>query len=48
MWLINLLKELGNKDGDTVMLRVDNISTINLVENLTTHGRRKHIEMRFH
>ena len=45
---MNLLEELGNNEGETVTLLVDNVSTINLVKNLIAHERSKHIEMRFY
>lgn len=48
MWLMNLLKELGNNDGDVVTLLVDNVFAINVANNPTTHGRSMHIEMRFY
>ncbi|MCI59517.1 copia protein, partial [Trifolium medium] len=33
---------------NSVILKVDNLSAINLAKNPIAHGRRKHIEMRFH
>lgn len=45
---MNLLEELGNSEGETVTLLVDNVSTINLAKNTIAHGMSKHIEMRFH
>lgn len=48
VWLINLMKELCNKENEFVTLMIDNISTINLAKNPNTHGRSKHIKMRFH
>lgn len=48
VWLMNLLKELCYEDGEVVTLMVDNVSTINHAKNPISHGRIKHIEMRFH
>lgn len=48
VWLMNLLEEMGNSEGETVTLLVDNVFAINLSKNLIAHGRSKHIEMRFH
>lgn len=48
VWLMNLLKELDNDEGDVVTLMVDNVSAIIFSKNSIAHGRRKHIEMRFH
>lgn len=45
---MNLLKELGNNEGDVVTLLVANIFTINLAKNPIAHGRSKHIDTRFH
>lgn len=45
---MNLLKELSSDKGDVVTLMVDNVFAINLAKNSITHGRIKHIEMRFH
>lgn len=48
VWLMNLLKELGIKEGDVVTLMVDNVSTINLAKKRISHRRSMHIEMSFH
>ena len=48
VWLMNLLKELDNIEIKSTTLFVDNLSSMNLARNPITHGRRKHIEMRFH
>ncbi|XP_058767589.1 secreted RxLR effector protein 161-like [Vicia villosa] len=42
-WLTNLLKELGNNEGEAVTLLVDNVPTINLAKNPIAHGRSNHI-----
>lgn len=42
VWLMNLEK------CDMVTLKIDNVSTINLVKNHIAHGRSKHVEMMFH
>lgn len=48
VWMINLLKELGSEEGDTITLMVDNVSTINFAKNPISHGRSEYIEMNFH
>jgi hypothetical protein len=48
VWLCNLLNEISNIKCESVILKVDNLSAINLAKNLIAHGRSKHIEMRFH
>jgi hypothetical protein len=48
VWLCNLLNEIGNIKCESVILKVDNLSAINLAKNPIAHGRSKHIEMRFH
>jgi hypothetical protein len=48
VWLCNLLNEINNIKCESVILKVDNLSAINLAKNLIAHGRSKHIEMRFH
>lgn len=48
MWLMNLLEELNNSEGEAVTFLVDKVSVINLTKNPIAHGRSKHIEMRFH
>ena len=48
MWLMNLSEELSSSEGGVVTLLFDNVSAINLNKNPIAHGRRNHIEMRFH
>lgn len=48
VWLMNIIEELGRNEGETVTLFVDNVSAINLTKNAISHGRSKHIEIRFH
>jgi hypothetical protein len=40
------MKTGHNEEG--IELMIDNKSTINVVKNLIAHGRRKHIETKFH
>ncbi|CAJ2662747.1 unnamed protein product [Trifolium pratense] len=47
VWLSNLIKEISDVECDSVTLKVDNMSAINLAKNPVAHGRSKHIEMRF-
>lgn len=48
IWLMNLMKELSNKENEVVTLMIDNVSAINFAKNLIAHGRSRHIEMIFH
>jgi hypothetical protein len=48
VWLSNLIDEISNVKCDSVILKVDNTSAINLAKNPIAHGRSKHIELRFH
>ncbi|GAU47720.1 hypothetical protein TSUD_285070 [Trifolium subterraneum] len=48
IWLRNLIEEISLVKCNTVTLKVDNVSAINLAKNPIAHGRSKHIEMRFH
>lgn len=45
---MNLLEKLGSNGGEVVTLLVDNFIGINPTKDPITHGRNKHIEMRFH
>jgi KUP system potassium uptake protein len=47
-WLQSLLSEMKVTDNITVVLKLDNKSTINLAKNPISHGKSKHIETRFH
>ncbi|CAJ2632851.1 unnamed protein product [Trifolium pratense] len=47
-WLQSLLNEMKIIDNITVMLKIDNKSSINLAKNPVSHGKSKHIETRFH
>ncbi|GAU33536.1 hypothetical protein TSUD_143290 [Trifolium subterraneum] len=47
-WLQSLLSEMKIIDNITVMLKIDNKSSINLAKNPVSHGKSKHIETRFH
>ncbi|GAU11617.1 hypothetical protein TSUD_346090 [Trifolium subterraneum] len=48
VWLSSLIDEISNAKCDSVILKVDNMSAINLAKNPIAHGRSKHIELRFH
>ncbi|CAL0335161.1 unnamed protein product [Lupinus luteus] len=48
MWLEELLREISIDVKRPVQLRIDNMSAINLSRNPVSHGRSKHIEVRFH
>ena len=47
-WLQNVLEDLMIKLKHPIKCLIDNKSTINLAKNHITHGKRKHIETRFH
>ncbi|PNX97389.1 cationic amino acid transporter 1-like protein [Trifolium pratense] len=48
IWLMNLIKEISQDKREAVILKIDNVSDINLAKNPIAHGRSKHIELRFH
>ncbi|CAJ2647569.1 unnamed protein product [Trifolium pratense] len=48
IWLKNLIEELSQDKCESVTLRIDNVSAINLAKNPISHGKSKHIELRFH
>jgi hypothetical protein len=48
VWLSRLLGELIFKPPATVMLRIDNMSAIELCKNPVHHERSKHIDTRYH
>ena len=48
VWLGELLKELKISIKAPMELRIDNISAINLSKNPVSHGRSKHIEVKYH
>ncbi|CAJ2677087.1 unnamed protein product [Trifolium pratense] len=48
IWLKNLIEEISQDRCETVTLKIDNVSAINLAKNPIAHGRSKHIELRFH
>lgn len=48
VWLKELMKELGVVEDSPVLLKMDNTSAMNLAKNPVSHGRSKHIEVRYH
>jgi len=48
VWLETILKEMEIEVRIPIALFIDNKSAINLAKNLVLHGRRKHIEAKFH
>nr|GEW44157.1 ribonuclease H-like domain, reverse transcriptase, RNA-dependent DNA polymerase [Tanacetum cinerariifolium] len=48
LWLKRLLSKLTNTEEDEVTIKVDNKSAIALMKNLVFHGRRKHIDTKYH
>ena len=47
-WMVNLVEEITGKNHGAIIMKIDNMSAINLVKNPIAHERSKHIEMRFH
>ncbi|WJX72888.1 hypothetical protein P8452_56724 [Trifolium repens] len=47
-WMENLMNEILGEDHGAIEMNIDNMSAINLAKNPVSHGRSKHIEMRFH
>ncbi|KAK2359746.1 putative mitochondrial protein [Trifolium repens] len=48
VWLKILIEEISQAKLESVVLKIDNVSAINLAKNPIAHGRSKHIELRFH
>ncbi|CAN1849719.1 Retrovirus-related Pol polyprotein from transposon TNT 1-94 [Linum perenne] len=48
VWLIQLLKDLGQQVNYSVSLLCDNQSALRLVDNPVFHARTKHVEVQYH
>ncbi|BAT96031.1 hypothetical protein VIGAN_10003800 [Vigna angularis var. angularis] len=48
VWIKELMEELKMPMEKPIQLKIDNISAINLAKNPVSHGRSKHIEVKFH
>lgn len=48
IWLKNLLSQISDTKTGPVVIYVDNKSAIDLARNPVSHGRRKHIGIRYH
>ena len=48
VWLRRILTDLNERQEDGTTIYCDNISSIALSKNPVFHGRRKHIETRYH
>jgi hypothetical protein len=48
VWLGRLLEEIRGEGVDTITLKIDNMSVIQLSRNLVFHERSKHIDTRYH
>lgn len=44
--MMNLVEEVTGKNHGATIMKIDNMSAINLEKNLIAHGRSKHIKMR--
>ena len=47
-WMVNLVEEITTKSHGVITMKIDSMSAINLAKNPISHGRSKHIDMRFH
>lgn len=45
--MMYMIEEIAGENHGAMMMKVDDMSAINLIKNLIAHGRSKHIEMRF-
>jgi hypothetical protein len=48
IWLKTLIEEVTGEVSEAATIKIDNVSAINLAKNPISHGRSKHIELRFH
>lgn len=48
VWLEEVLRKVTIPVKTPLQLLIDNVSAINLSKNPVSHGRRKHIEVRYH
>lgn len=48
IWLQELLEEVTGEPSKRVVIRLDNKSAVALTKNHVFHGRRKHIDKRYH
>lgn len=48
VWIKELMEELKLPSVKPIQLKIDNVSAINLAKNPISHGRSKHIEVKFH
>ncbi|GKU93614.1 hypothetical protein SLEP1_g7191 [Rubroshorea leprosula] len=48
IWLLNLMNQIYALMKEPMKIFVDNVSVIDLAKNPITHGRSKHIDVRFH
>ncbi|WVY99308.1 hypothetical protein V8G54_025378 [Vigna mungo] len=48
LWLSEILKYLMTKTEDCIELKMDNTSAISLAKNPVSHGRSKHIDVKYH
>jgi hypothetical protein len=48
LWLKTLIEEVTGEVSKAATIKIDNVSAINLAKNPISHGRSKHIELRFH
>lgn len=48
LWLIRLLRDLGQKIDEPIVVHEDNQSTIRIAEDCRDHGRLKHVDTKYH
>ncbi|XP_058775305.1 secreted RxLR effector protein 161-like [Vicia villosa] len=47
-WMVKLFEEITDKYHGAITIKIDSMLAINLAKNPISHGRSKHIEIRFH
>jgi hypothetical protein len=47
-WLKTLIEEVTGVSSEAVTIKIDNVSAIKSAKNPISHGRSKHIELRYH
>lgn len=48
IWMKQMLKDIGIKFDEPVVIHCDNTSTVSMSKNLVLHSKTKHIEIKYH
>ena len=48
LWLIKILKDLGQEQIEATNIMHDNISAVSILKNPVFHGRTKHVKIKYH